>query len=297
MGGRIRENYRNPCLTMHQPWASLLVHGIKRIEGRSWPAPMRGRLWIHAAGKVPDPATIEAMEVFYREIYAANGITNLKFPEHYPVSRLLGCVEVVGCIKCEELVGWEEVPEGVRLEGQTDFCWLCEQPQKLLIPFEMRGYQGVYNLEKRIFEAAVRGLCAVECPLPVKFPLPNPSDPFSLKPGSLGSYLKTSSKATEVEKPSSLNAAIAGARAAATQFSKKEQSKSYQTNSTRKRDGHNFTETTQSNNNRVGSEDKRQSCLIVVDHEGNSSGPNQGLTRNLNQHPGAPHKKLNLLNF
>ena len=28
--------------TMHQPWASLLVYGIKRIEGRSWPAPLRG---------------------------------------------------------------------------------------------------------------------------------------------------------------------------------------------------------------------------------------------------------------
>lgn len=49
-----------------------------------------GRLWIHAASKVPDEATIKAMEGFYREIYAVNGIYDLKFPEHYPVSRLLG---------------------------------------------------------------------------------------------------------------------------------------------------------------------------------------------------------------
>ncbi|KAL8506641.1 hypothetical protein ACS0TY_017509 [Phlomoides rotata] len=35
-------NYRNPCLTMHQLWASLLVYGIKCIEGRSWPSPIRG---------------------------------------------------------------------------------------------------------------------------------------------------------------------------------------------------------------------------------------------------------------
>lgn len=35
-------NYRNPCITMHQPWASLLVYGIKRIEGRTWPAPITG---------------------------------------------------------------------------------------------------------------------------------------------------------------------------------------------------------------------------------------------------------------
>lgn len=219
-GGRNQGNYTNPCLTMHQPWASLLVHGIKRVEGRSWPAPIRGRLWIHAASKVPDEATIKAMEDFYQEIYAVNGITDIKFPEYYPVSRLLGCVEVVGCLRCEELANWKILPEGVRLEGQTDFCWLCEQPKKLLIPFEMRGYQGVYNLERKVYDAAVRGLTPVEGPLPVKFPLPNPRDPFSLKPGSLSEQF-AESKTSPVEKSSSLQAAIAGARAAATQFSKK----------------------------------------------------------------------------
>ncbi|XXG40605.1 hypothetical protein AAC387_Pa01g1284 [Persea americana] len=114
-----------------------------------------------------------------------------------------GCVEVVGCLKCEELVCRDEVPEGVRLEGQRDFCWLFDQPQ--------------------IYEAAVRGLCPDEGPLPVKFPLPDPSDPFSLRPGSLASYF-SGSKGSENERSQSLNAAIAGARAAATQFSKKGQS-------------------------------------------------------------------------
>ncbi|KAJ1290845.1 hypothetical protein BS78_02G273900 [Paspalum vaginatum] len=211
-----RGYHRNPCLTMHQPWASLLVHGIKRVEGRSWPSPIIGRLWIHAASKVPDPDTIKAMEDFYREIYAVNGITDIKFPEHYPVSRLLGCVEVVGCLRSEELACWEDVPESVRLEGLTNFCWLCENPQKLVVPFEMRGYQGVYNLERRIYDGAVRGLSPVQGPLPIKFPLPDPRDPFSLKPGSL---TFDASKST-LQKSTSVTAAIAGARAAATQFSK-----------------------------------------------------------------------------
>lgn len=208
---------------MHQPWASLLVYGIKRIEGRSWPSPITGRLWIHAAGKVPDPETIKAMEDFYKQLYALDGVTDLKFPEHYPVSRLLGCVEVVGCVKCEELASWEDVPQGVRLEGQTAFCWLCEKPQKLLVPFEMRGYQGVYNLEKRILEGALRGLSPVEAPLPIKFPLPDPRNPFSLKPGSLSQRLKNGTNKSLTDEGSSptLKAAIAGARAAATQFSKK----------------------------------------------------------------------------
>ncbi|VVB04947.1 unnamed protein product [Arabis nemorensis] len=223
-----RGNYKNPCLTMHQPWASLLVHGIKRIEGRSWPSPIRGRLWIHAASKVPDEATIKAMEEFYREIYAVDGITDIQFPQHYPVSRLIGCVEVVGCVSCDELQNWEALPQGVRLEGQTDFCWLCEQPQKLIIPFEMRGYQGVYNLENKIHVAAARGLTPSQNPFAVKFPLPDPKDPVSLNPGSI-SCTTQEKKNLETEQVTSLTAAIAGARAAATQFSKKGESP--QTNS------------------------------------------------------------------
>ncbi|XP_047311773.1 activating signal cointegrator 1 [Impatiens glandulifera] len=214
---RSGDNYRNPCLTMHQPWASLLVYGIKRIEGRSWPSPITGRLWIHAAGAVPTPETIKAMEDFYREIYAVDGITDLKFPQHYPTSRLLGCVDVVGCVTGEELACWEEVPEGVRLEALTSFCWLCQTPQKLPIPFEMRGAQGVYNLERRIFEAAVRGLRLVEPPMQIKFLLPDPQNRFSLKPGSIASR---SNNLSQNEKAPNLSAAIAGARAASTQFSK-----------------------------------------------------------------------------
>ncbi|KNA10170.1 hypothetical protein SOVF_146860, partial [Spinacia oleracea] len=213
--------YKDPCLTMHQPWASLLVHGIKRIEGRSWPAPIRGRLWIHAASKVPDVATVKAMEDFYREIYAVDGVTDLKFPEHYPVSRLIGCVEIAGCLRGEELTCWKEVSEGVRLEALTNFCWLCEQPQKLSEPLKMRGDQGVYILERKIMEAAVIGLLPVESSCSIKFPLPNPADRYSLRPGSLP-LDSSKNKVHGAEKSPSLIAAIDGARAAAMQYSRKD---------------------------------------------------------------------------
>ena len=56
----------------------------------------------------------------------------------------------------------------------------------------------------------------------MKFPLPDPRNPFSLKPGSI-SALTSNLKASEVDKSSSISLAIAGAQAAATQFSKKDQ--------------------------------------------------------------------------
>lgn len=71
----------------------------------------------------------------------------------------------------------------------------------------------------------------MKCPLVVKFPIPDPRDRFSLKPGSVAVHFPKS-KGSEVHTSSSLDAAIAGARAAATQFSKKDQNQTSQTEQT-----------------------------------------------------------------
>lgn len=42
------------ALSIKQPWAALLVLGLKTIEVRTWSARRRGPILIHA-GKVPDP--------------------------------------------------------------------------------------------------------------------------------------------------------------------------------------------------------------------------------------------------
>ena len=76
----------------------------------------------------------------------------------------------------------------------------------------------------QIYEAAVRGLRPVQAPLPVKFPLPEPQDPFSLKPGSLGSCIDGSLAAED--KTPGLLAAIAGAQAPTAQFSKNDSGES-----------------------------------------------------------------------
>jgi hypothetical protein len=41
------------ALSLKQPWAALLVHGLKSIEIRSWPTAKRERILIHAA-RIPD---------------------------------------------------------------------------------------------------------------------------------------------------------------------------------------------------------------------------------------------------
>ena len=85
------------CLSMHQPWASLLIMGFKRVEGREWSTDYRGPLWIHAAAHRPTEEAIRQVEQSCLDLY---GDTEDKpeFPSRYPTGVLLGRCELVDCL-------------------------------------------------------------------------------------------------------------------------------------------------------------------------------------------------------
>ena len=159
-------------LTMHQPWASLLVHGIKRIEGRSWRTRYRGKLWIHAAAKEPEADTIRACEEQYRTLYLMDGVApeDIAFPKVYPTSCLLGYVQLVGCVSQAALQRLEPLSDSLRTESESEQCWLCESPQRLIMPFPMGGQHKLWKLDRRTVMNAEQGLKAVAAPVPTSFP-------------------------------------------------------------------------------------------------------------------------------
>lgn len=53
---------RIPALSIRQPWAQLIVSGIKDLEYRSWTTDYRGPIFIHAAGTVDPDAEDIALE-------------------------------------------------------------------------------------------------------------------------------------------------------------------------------------------------------------------------------------------
>lgn len=70
-GGDGGADDRAVCLSMHQPWASLLVCGIKRVEGRNWSTAHRGRLWIASTAREPNELEVAQVEQMYMEHYSA----------------------------------------------------------------------------------------------------------------------------------------------------------------------------------------------------------------------------------
>ncbi|XP_069382342.1 activating signal cointegrator 1 isoform X2 [Paralichthys olivaceus] len=125
------------CLSMHQPWASLLVKGIKRVEGRTWYTSHRGRLWIAAAAKKPTPQEVAEVEAMYRHIYKKG----TRFPKEYPTGCLLGCVHMSDCLSQEQFR--EQFPDTCE-ESASPFVFICTNPQELLVKFPMKGRHKIF---------------------------------------------------------------------------------------------------------------------------------------------------------
>jgi hypothetical protein len=137
------------CMSMHQPWASLLVAGIKVHEGRSWPTEHRGRLWIHAAAA--KPTGIEDIERKYLKFCPPGTRT----PSNYPTSCLLGYVYVVDCLDNSAFKA--KVPPDERQED-SEYTFMCAEPKAMPFPLQMDGKHKIFKLDRKLWVAAKKQL-------------------------------------------------------------------------------------------------------------------------------------------
>lgn len=99
----------NKVLSIKQPWASLICHGIKDIENRKWYTHFRGKLLIHAS---------QSMAAGFNKTELLGFLNNDQYErldDNFRVhlvktmmfSAIIGEVEVVGCVQDSKSV-WAE---------------------------------------------------------------------------------------------------------------------------------------------------------------------------------------------
>ncbi|XP_018401936.1 PREDICTED: activating signal cointegrator 1 [Cyphomyrmex costatus] len=130
------------CLSMHQPYASLIVAGIKTHEGRSWYSSHRGRLWIASAAKVPSSEEISNMKQFYRLL--KNGKKKVDEQRHVTITDVLSQEEYR-----------KLYPEK---ENESPYVFICENSYMLSTQFPMKGKHKIYKMDKKLHQAASKCL-------------------------------------------------------------------------------------------------------------------------------------------
>ena len=130
-------------LSLLQPWATLVVMGVKQIETRSWSTAHRGPLLIHASkGK--------AGEIFSTELPFKKYITDFK---QLPFGFIIGQVTLADVVRIrtgslfhtnDEMMNrltMEEKAFGDYTEGR--FAWMLQDALQFKHP---RGARGSLNL-------------------------------------------------------------------------------------------------------------------------------------------------------
>jgi hypothetical protein len=103
MPAKTKSSVPNLALSVRQPLAEKIMLGIKKIEYRSIPTNIRGRVYIYAS-KTPN------LEV-YRKMK--------KVPGDFPVGVLVGTVEITDC---------KEKPD--------QYLWILDKPKRLKRPLK-----------------------------------------------------------------------------------------------------------------------------------------------------------------
>lgn len=93
-----------PTITLWQPWASLIVHGHKTIETRSWPAPrslVGRRIAIHA-GKTKADVTVTGLDV-WRPLLDDDSVRLRAEVRPLPLGAIVATARLLDCVPMVDL--------------------------------------------------------------------------------------------------------------------------------------------------------------------------------------------------
>jgi hypothetical protein len=126
------------ALSVCQPWAWAIVHGIKTVENRSLPTRHRGPLVVHAS-----------KSRHYLGDDFADLLPGLPPVQQLDFGALVGVVEVVGCVPVVEVEG-DPFATG-------PWCWLLAGARPIG-PHAFKGQVGLFHVPDRLAQMLLRPL-------------------------------------------------------------------------------------------------------------------------------------------
>lgn len=132
------------CLSLRQPWATLIVGGFTGCDVRSWCSAHRGLLAIHASQKW----NVTAAEVCQRPLIR-QWLQSAGYPSMFdlPRGQILGFVELMECKTRPEL----ENDGQARVMSEEDdrtgrFIWMLARPRPLAEPVAWQAKRGIFDI-------------------------------------------------------------------------------------------------------------------------------------------------------
>lgn len=130
-------------ISLKEPYASLIMNGIKKIETRSWKTNYRGKLYIHAS-----VSKISKEILSNKELMELVDINNLSFGNIICSCDLVDCIPMTDEFILKVKKNRREFLSGEYAVGR--YAWILENVQVLDQMIPAKGQLGIwnYNLEE-----------------------------------------------------------------------------------------------------------------------------------------------------
>lgn len=127
------------ALTIRQPWATLIMQGVKEYEFRSWKTNFRGEVLIHA-GKGIDKEAVERLKKYLPE-------------GELPLGKILGKVKITDCVPMSEdfatMLAKKNNDIYTTHSFSRNFGFKLEDVEVFETPIEAKGQLGFWNFEEK----------------------------------------------------------------------------------------------------------------------------------------------------
>lgn len=121
-----------PALTLHRPWAALILLAGKDVENRGWMTGYRGPLLIHAGQTWDEDALDFAARIPTGPEAMADDWVSSNPDDH--AAGIIGVVELVDVVR--------DYPSPWSVRGQ--YQWVRTDPHMFLEPIPCKGRQGLW---------------------------------------------------------------------------------------------------------------------------------------------------------
>jgi hypothetical protein len=131
------------AISLHQPWATLILLGAKTFETRSWQTSHRGTLAIHAAKhKSAEFRQLCVTDPEISAVLAKHGLTY----DTLPFGAILGTAQVGEMVQTEHMpsLSFTELACGDYTPGR--YAWQLYRVESLVRPVLCRGFQQLWTV-------------------------------------------------------------------------------------------------------------------------------------------------------
>jgi hypothetical protein len=137
------------ALTIHQPKASLIVYGQKRVELRTWRTLHRGPIAIHASGRL-----VRGLSIAESYALAEAGLE----ADDLALGALVGTVVVRDCLPVSEIgkTALGELERGLGDFTLDRYGWLLDAPVAFTEPVPALGARNLWDVDDELVKQGIK---------------------------------------------------------------------------------------------------------------------------------------------